>query len=129
MADQIGELLGQCKDAQECFASDESALRSMLLIDDGGIRVQFQRIAAAADHAATEGIPLEDGVYTEVILRVVGRLGSLVDGETKSLGDILRDPRAEEEYSVENSAARIARCAYACGQAGVGGCPVKAPKT
>lgn len=129
MADQISELLRRCENPSKgCFASDEGAIKSMLYMDDAVIRRDFQRIAGAADKAGTEGLPLEEGTYTEVTLTVVGSMGSLGDGETKSLGDILSNPGAEAEHTVANSAARIARCAYVCGQVGVGNCPVKTPQ-
>lgn len=136
MADpQIASVLGRCSDPERgCFASDQGALESMLYMDDGVIRSNYQRIAGAADKAASEGTTLEDATYEPATLEIVGSftsfgsrggygaIGEIGSGEPKRIGDLLEESNSKTE-------ARIARCAYVCGQVGVGNCPIKTPQS
>ena len=124
---EIRELLDNCSSPEAgCFAGDPDALSSMVFMDDVVIRRDYQRIAAGADDAAAAGIPLEEGVYTKTELHVAGVLGSLHEGETVMIGSILVEPGTNLNNTA-GAASRIARCAYVCGQVGVGGCPLKTP--
>jgi hypothetical protein len=137
MADpQLTEILGRCERSDEgCFAGDQEAIESMLWVDDAMIRSGQQRIAMAADDAASEGLPLVEATFVEPSLDIVGQLwdnpftpphkrgvvAEIGQGDTRTIGELLED----EPDSIR---ARIAKCAYSCGRVGVGDCPIKTPQ-
>jgi hypothetical protein len=132
---EIARVLGSCSDPESgCFAGDPEALGHMINTDNGVIRASYERIADAADEAGSKGTALADATYTPATLEVVGFFPSsqsrggrsviceIGSGKPERIGDLL-------EISASGLKARIARCAFACGQAAVGSCPVRTPRS
>lgn len=131
------DLLAGCTAADTgCFASDQDAYVTMQSrFPDAGDRIATLRMADAATEAGMAGEPLEAATYTtwglvpdtaarEAALakhpyRDPGHPSKIVDGPEARVVDDLGD-----ETAPDNMRRRIVHCAYQCGKAGVGNCPV-----
>jgi hypothetical protein len=110
------------KDFQECsgsvpgcFASDPEALEYAQFNGDLGIMHSNRALMHGAVEAARQGIPFEEATYNRVTHASM-QVG--VPGPSTRISELAEGDHADEMQL------RVARCAYACGSATLGNCPL-----
>lgn len=101
-------------DGRKCFASDREALAHAGFNGDLLMQRNLQGLVQGAANAGQAGIKLEDGKYLKSSL---AQLNAGVEGSPEPISDIL-------EAGDEDMDKRIANCAYECGKAALGQCPL-----
>lgn len=127
---EIEDILASCTNSESgCFAGKPQALKGILYMDDALLRIQWGRVANAADTAGVDGTPLDDATFEPAVLAPSPGLGwpsstyEIGSAEGMKIGDLER-PVDENLNSTQGFDYAVAQCAYQCGKNSTT-CPLK----
>ena len=107
----------ECRVVEGCFGSDPEVVDYVLSSGhtDMGLHYNLLALINGASEAGYKSIPFEDATYKPVCFI---NLAMDTEGSPTPISDLNREG-GDNEMKL-----RVAKCAYACGRATVGSCPL-----